>query len=129
MKFKTCELTNNFEAGRIDPQTFSHEAHLQVAYDMVQKYEFMEAAIRYIEGIKCLAASVGMPEKFNLTVTLAFLGIVSERVHQKNYHGFDDFLDENPDLMSRSLLKNWYTEAQLGSDLARNSFILPDKAA
>ena len=129
MSVEVSELTRLFESGQIDPESFSHESHLLVAYDMLRKYDFMDAATRYVQGIKSLAESVGVPEKVNITVTLAFLSVIAERITQSHHSDFERFLEENSDLLSRNLLKNWYTDDQLASDLARTSFVMPAKAA
>lgn len=123
------ELTAQFENGQIDPESFGHEEHLRVAFEMLQKYGFMEAVSKYAHGINSMAVHAEAPEKFNVTITLAFLSLISERIHHSGEREFEKFLKQNQDLLSRSLLTEWYSNEQLGSEFARTHFLLPKKAA
>jgi hypothetical protein len=42
---------------------------------------------------------------------------------------FDEFIAENPDLLSRAVLDRWYSPKRLQSDLARRQFLLPGEVA
>ena len=122
-------LLSEFEAFEIDPAEFGHRQHLQVAYEMLQKYGFLDTTTRYANTIGTIAASAGAPEKFNVTITLAFLSLIAERVHATGQAGFDEFLAQNEDLLSKNILDRWYSSEQLQSDFARTHFLLPDRAA
>ena len=122
-----AELSDRFEAERLDPKGFSHLDHIGVACQMLQTYEFLDAACRYGKALRCLAARAGVPEKFNTTITLAFLGILSERMAETAHVTFDEFLTKNPDLSSRDLMGTWYSDARLASKGAREGFLLPDR--
>ena len=122
------ELIQNFEALRVDPETFTHKDHLIVAFDMLHRYSFLEAATKYAAGINALATEAGVPDKFNLTITLAFLSLIAERIQTSSSQqaDFDVFLEKNQDLMSRKVLSQWYSSDRLNSDLARTHFLLPE---
>ena len=122
-----AELAAHFEAGRLDAKGFSHVDHIGVACQMLQQYEFLDAAWRYGNALRGLAARAGVPEKFNTTITLAFLGILSERMAETPHETFGEFLAKNPDLSSRALMATWYSDARLGSESARHRFLLPDR--
>jgi hypothetical protein len=122
------ELLLSFEARDLDPATFRHSEHLGVAYEMLRKYGFMEAATRYAENIHAIAVKAGAAGKFNATITFAFMSLIAERMALTEHSGCGDFIARNPDLMSKDLLKSWYSPERLQSDLARQIFLMPDIA-
>lgn len=96
---------------------------------MLHKHGFMVASVKYVEGIKAMAAKAGAPHKFNMTITLAFLSLIAERMHTTEHNAYSDFIQRNEDLMSKQVLEQWYSTDRLQSDLARSSFLLPDAAS
>lgn len=66
------ELLGQFEAFAVNPAEFGHQQHLQVAYEMIQKYGFLDAFSKYAKAISMIANKAGAPKKFNMTITLAF---------------------------------------------------------
>lgn len=122
------EITRAFEAHAIDNTTFAHAEHIQVAFDLLRKYDFIDAAAIYAKGIRTLATNAGAPGKFNLTITYAFMSLIAERMAGNSDQNFNEFVSENPDLMSKNVLGKWYGNDRLNSDLARGVFLLPDAA-
>ena len=114
------------EAGTLDPEGFTHGDHVGVAYEILLTRNFMDGAMHYARCIQALAAKAGAPEKYNTTITLAFLSLIAERMNQKSYASAEDFLNHNRDLLQSSVLKQWYSPARLDSDLARSTFLLPE---
>ncbi|CAE7567398.1 dnaX, partial [Symbiodinium microadriaticum] len=121
------DLTDRFEAGTLAPEGFSHVDHIGVACQMLQRYEFLDAAQRYGRALRDIAARAGAPDKFNVTITLAFLGLLSERMVETVHETFAEFLEKNPDLTSRSLMATWYSDSRIASGAARQSFLMPDR--
>ena len=122
------EVTQAFEAHAIDNTMFDHAEHVQVAYDLLGKYDFIDAAAIYAKGVRVLATKAGAPQKFNLTITYAFMSLIAERLASKAHRDFKAFASENPDLMSKSVLARWYADDRLHSDNARIMFLLPEAA-
>lgn len=120
-------MTGDFEAHTLDARGFTHTDHIGVACSMLQKYDFLEAALRYGRALKHIAAAAGAPDKFNVTITLAFLAVLAERMTETPHDSFEEFLDKNPDLTSRSLLGTWYTDGRIGSEHARKFLLMPDR--
>jgi hypothetical protein len=114
-----------FEAGGLDPSSFSHRAHIEMAVAMLARTDFLDAARRYQKGVESLALKAGAQEKANLTVTLAFLSIIAERIENTERSG--DFLLANPDLLDSRLLLRLYDSKRLASPLARRVFLLPGR--
>jgi hypothetical protein len=119
-------LTDQFEARSIEPAAFGHVDHVAVALEMLGRYPFVEACSRYAETIKAMAEGVGAPEKFNATITIAFMSLIAERRERSATKDLIAFLDESPELLDRNLLKQWYSNERLHSTLARRQFLLPD---
>ncbi len=119
------DLTCAFEAQEIDVAVFHHAEHVRVAFDLLRKYEFIDAAATYAKGIRTLAENAGAADKFNLTITYAFMSLIAERMATAPACGFDDFVTLNPDLMSKEILGQWYTADRLHSQTARSVFLLP----
>ncbi len=122
-------LTDSFERCEVDASTFTHANHVGVAYEMLNRYDFLEAASRYARCINTIATAAGAADKFNLTVTLAFLSLIAERMHITEHAGFEEFLHKNPDLLERTILGRWYPSDRLSSDLARRVFLMPQTLA
>ncbi|WP_417515938.1 hypothetical protein [Minwuia sp.] len=121
-------LLDDFEARRMHNCDFGHARHVAVAWAMLQRYDFVEAVARYGQGIRALATAAGAPEKFNATITVAFLSLIAERIAAAPHTDFQRFTDANPDLMTKQAVTDLYSDARLNSAAARKSFLLPDRA-
>lgn len=119
-------LTRLFEARELDASTFGHRDHVGVAYEMLRNGDFVDVAARYADAIRFMATSAGAPDKFHVTVTIAFLGLVAERMATTPHADFDEFIARNQDLLSKRVLERWYGPERLRSELARKVFLLPD---
>ncbi|MBL4756639.1 MAG: hypothetical protein JKY32_03045 [Rhizobiales bacterium] len=73
-----------------------------------------------------MATKAGAPKKFNLTITIAFMSLIAERMAACDHEGYEDFMSLNLDLMAKDLLEKQYTPTRLYSDLARSVFLMPD---
>jgi len=52
----------DFEAGTIDLAAFRHYEHVQVAYEMLVSYPFLQACHRYADALQTLATRAGVPD-------------------------------------------------------------------
>ena len=125
MTIKYSRLLADFEAHDVNAAEFGHHEHLQVAFEMLHKYGFLKASFKYASAINTIATNAGAPEKFNMTITLAYLSLIAERVNKTNETNFDVFLANNQDLLSKQILDTWYSPERLQSQLARKQFLLP----
>jgi hypothetical protein len=114
-----------FETGTLDPAAFPHSEHLRLGYEMLARYPFGEAVQRFSRGLKLLAAKAGRPEIYHETITVAFLALLNERRARCGGYGWAEFQANNGDLFDKRCLEKWYSAEQLGSDLARRTFCLP----
>ena len=117
-----------FLHGEVDPACFPHREHVRMAFAILRRYDFVESALHYSRALRELTARAGRPEAFHQTVTIAFLALIAERLESGKYEDFEAFACANPDVLGKSALRNWYTAARLDSQLARRTFVLPDRA-
>ena len=121
-------VTRDFVDGSLDPAEFRHADHVRVAYELLARHDFVDASAIYVEGLRDLTERAGVPEKANLTITLAFLSVIAERMAAVETETCDAFVATNPDLMSMAVLKNWYSPERLHSARARTVFLMPEPA-
>lgn len=120
-------LTDRFESGEIDPGRFDHHAHVAVAWTLLGRRTFLDAAVLYARTIETIATRAGAHDKFNLTITIAFLSLIAERRQAGGETRFADFVAANADLLESSILTRWYSPDRLMSPGARQVFLLPDE--
>lgn len=121
----------DFEAAKVAAGDFDHEAHVRVAWTMLQTVELDECLSRYPRALRRIAQRFGVPHKFHATLTGCLLLLIAER--RATMPGLDwrAFRAANPDLLTRTgeLLERYYTPSRLTGELARRQFLLPDRSA
>jgi hypothetical protein len=117
-----------FLNGAQDPRTFRHADHVRVAFEMLRRHSFLSTARIFSRRLKQMAASVGKPQAYNETITIAFLAAISEQLAERRFVSFADFTAECPEMLDKSFLLQWYPPDQLNSDIARRTFVLPRSA-
>jgi len=120
------EDLERFVRGACDPTCLSHREHVRLAFEMLRRHSFPETVLHYSQGLRAMAKRVGKPQAYHETVTIAFLSLISERLHSADYADFDSFEQMNPDLLSGTLLQKWYHPERLATELARRTFVLPE---
>jgi hypothetical protein len=121
-------LVSAFLRAEIDGRTFRHADHVRVAFALLRRHDFSDAAATYTSALKAIAAKAGNPGAYHETITLAFLALIAERSAASEARDYDSFARANPDLLDKGILARWYTSERLGSDIARKTFILPEPA-
>jgi hypothetical protein len=121
------ELTR-FLRGELDPHTFTHREHVRMAFELLRRHDFAESLLHCSQALRAMLARAGRPEAFNLTVTVAFLSLISERMARADASDFAAFARANPDLLGKSILARWYRPQRLASEAARLTFLMPDPA-
>jgi len=116
-----------FESCHITGESFRHADHVRLAWIYVTRFGPRMAEERFSEGLRRLAAQLGIPEKFHLTVTLAWLRVVAARVKSDQVQSFDDWISIHLELLDRSFLHNYYSEPCLTSAVARANWVEPDR--
>jgi hypothetical protein len=118
--FEECSLGN----------AFHHADHVRMAYLYLCRYPALEAIQRFSSALARFATENGKPGLYHETITWAFLFLIRERmVRSEGIHTWSQFAESNADLLSwkDNILKKYYWDDTLKSDLARSSFLFPDK--
>jgi hypothetical protein len=119
-----------FEAGTLPEDRFHHGDHVRAAWLLLQEEAPAAALDRFSSALKRFAAAKGKTRLYHETITWAYVLLINERV-QRSGRRFDwkEFASANPDLLTwrPSILDRYYTSETLGSELARQVFLLPDR--
>jgi hypothetical protein len=124
------DLIEEFEQGRA-PAGFHHADHVRVAFAYVAQYPFLEAVARFSAALKRFAAAQGKPQLYHETITWAYLILIRERrARAGRAQTWKEFADRNADLLiwKGGVLRTLYRQETLESDLARHTFVLPDRS-
>ena len=114
-----------FDRGAIPNAAFHHQDHVRIAFEMLANADFETALARFASRLRMIAATAGHPEKFHMTITVAFMSAISERLARDGAVAWEEFARRNSDLLDRAYVRRLYTAAELESDIARRTFILP----
>lgn len=123
------ELLARFEDGSLPNGAFHHEQHVRVAWMLVRRYGMPDALGRFSQALKRFAEAKGAVGLYHETMTWAYLFLVAERIARGPGESWERFAADNQDLLTwkPSLLDRYYAPETLKSDLARRTFIMPDK--
>jgi hypothetical protein len=121
-----CSDLDRFMRGEVRITAFPHREHLRMGFEMLRRYDFVEAALHYSRTLQAMVTEAGKPQAFHQTVTIAFLSLIAERIAACDYADFESFPDTNPDLFDKSALTRWYPSERLATAAARRTFILPE---
>jgi hypothetical protein len=128
MSPEDCPELVRFLRGEREPDSFTHREHVRMAFELLSRYDFAESLLQCSRALRLMLAKAGRPEAFNLTVTVAFLSLISERIGRGDASDFEAFARANPDLLGKSILARWYRPQRLASEAARHTFLMPDPA-
>lgn len=130
MSLSDDEFVARFEEATLSNESFHHRDHVRMAFLYLCRYPALEAVQRFSLALARFAAAKGKPDLYNETVTWAFLFLIRERMARGgDNHTWEQFAAQNADLLSweNNILRRYYREATLQSDLAKNTFLLPDR--
>jgi N-formylglutamate deformylase len=119
-----------FEDGSLPAASFHHADHVKMAFLHLQKYPPLEALSRFSSSLVRFAKANGKPYLYNETITWAFLLLIRERLARAgSSQTWAGFSAANPDLLrwEDNVLKKYYRQETLASDLAKSVFLFPDK--
>jgi hypothetical protein len=124
------EFLAALEACTLSEREFGHAAHVRLAYLYLRTQGFVRALNKIQGSIRRYAASFGKPDRYHETITVAYLALIQQALHEQGtQQGWDAFSHSNPQLLRRDLLRQFYPQARLDSELARRVFLLPRCAA
>ena len=124
------EFIKQFEACTLPTESFHHRDHVKLVWLYLQRYPVLETLVLISEGLKRFAAANGKDNLYHETITWAYVLLIHERMQRAGRkQRWEDFAAANPDLFDwqNSILKTYYREETLRSELARRVFVFPDR--
>jgi hypothetical protein len=125
------ELLRRFEDCSLPLDRFRHSVHIQVAFLYLCKHPVLDVLGRFPAALTRYAEAHGKLGLYHETITWAYILLIHERVQRAGHsQTWAEFAAANADLMtwSDSILKEYYRDETLHSELARKIFVFPDKA-
>jgi hypothetical protein len=125
------ELIRQFEDCSLPLERFCHSAHIQIAFLYLTRNSVLDVLARFPAALTRYAGAHGKAGLYHETITWAYILLIHERMRRAGRaQTWDEFKTANPDLMNwtTTVLKQYYRDETLSSDLARKTFLFPDKA-
>jgi hypothetical protein len=130
------KFLGQFEACSLPFEQWTHRAHVKVAYLYLLQHPFDEALNCIRTGIQRYNAANKVPESptsgYNETTTRAFVHLVAAvmRAYGKVFPTgtADSFCDTHPQLLTRHVLRLFYSPDHRMHPLAKTQFVEPDLA-
>ncbi|HZP52138.1 hypothetical protein [Actinocrinis sp.] len=107
---------------------FAHRQHVHLTWLAVRRYGTVTAIGVVSDGIQRVARYAGAPQKYNATVSRAWVELVGHHADHCDAADFDTFADQNPVLLDKKLLTRFYRPSTLASAEARTGWVAPDLA-
>jgi hypothetical protein len=124
------ELLARFEAQTLPEDGFHHRDHVRLTVAYLRRYPVLEVLDRLSAGLAALARARGRPDRYHETITWAFVFLVRERLVRTGCdQTWEVFATRHSDLLDwkGGLLRRYYSDETLDSELARKYFLLPDR--
>jgi hypothetical protein len=124
------QLIKQFEDGTTPPGAFHHADHVRLAFEYLCRYSVLEALERFSDALKRFATAQGKAQLYHETITWTYLLLIHERMARAGCaQTWEEFAERNPDLLvwKGGVLTSLYRQETLDSDLARHTFVLPDR--
>jgi len=125
------ELIEQFESGATPAETFHHADRVRLAFEYLCRYPALQALAKFSGALQRFAAAQGKAQRYHETITWAYLLLIRERMARAGYlQAWEEFAGRNPDLLiwKGGVLSTLYRQETLDSDLARQTFVLPDRS-
>ena len=124
------ELIERFENCTVSGASFHHPDHVKVVWLYLRGNSVLKTLSRFSEGLKRLAMANGKPNLYHETITWAYVFLINERMKRNGgEQSWVEFVESNADLCdwNNSILKSYYQDDTLRSEVARRVFVFPDK--
>lgn len=109
-------------------ERFGHRQHVHLTWLAVRGHGTDTAVDLISDGIQRTARYAGVPQKYNATVSRAWVELVGHHVGQSDTADFDAFVDQHPALLDKKLLTRFYRSSTLADTRARTGWVEPDLA-
>jgi len=106
---------------------FGHREHVHLTWLAVRRLGAEAAAHLVGDGIRRTARYAGVPQKYNVTMSLAWAQAVAFHVAERpDLDDFDRFAEVFPGLLDKRLLAGHYRSSTLAGATARATWVEPD---
>jgi hypothetical protein len=130
------ELLEAFEDGSLPHEQWTHRCHVKVAYLYLRRFSYEQALVRIRNGIQEYNAAKSIIEGpssgYNETMTQAFARLIAATIDTYEpvmpTSTADEFCDAHPQLMTRHVLRLFYSPAIRANRAAKTEFVEPDLA-
>jgi len=121
------ELVAGFEAATL--AAFPHADHVRLTIVYLTRHGREATQRKLFEGLRRFATAKGVPEKFHVTMTIAWLELVEDSMRRHpEARDPSALVIVCPELLNRDALLRFYTPDRLLSDEARQDWVPPDRA-
>jgi len=107
---------------------FGHRQHIHLTWLAVRRYGTAATADLMSEGLRRVARYAGAPQKYNETVSRAWVELTGHHTLADRVDDFDEFVARNDALLDKRLLTRFYRSRTLASTQARTGWVEPDLA-
>jgi len=129
-------LIAGFESQALAHIEWSHRAHVRMAYLYVRLHGYEEGLNRFRDGVQKLNAVHKVPESpvrgYNETTTVAFMRIMAATVAayepEMPTTSSEQFCDLHTQLMTKHIMRLYYSPARRMDPRAKYEFVEPDLA-
>jgi hypothetical protein len=101
-------------------ERFGHRQHVHLTWLAVRHCGTAAAIGLVSDGIQGVARYAGAPQKYNATVSRAWVELVGHHADGSSAADFVTFTDQHPALLDKKLLSHFYSSPTLASTAARN---------
>jgi hypothetical protein len=107
---------------------FGHREHVKLTWLAVRRYELSDACAVIADGIRRTARYQGVPQKYNATMTRAWVEVIAHHARELPDASFDEFVGAHPAVLDKRLLARHYRSTTLAGHAARTGWVPPDLA-
>jgi hypothetical protein len=103
---------------------------VHVVWAYLREMPWQQALARFQAALKRFAAHHDKPNLYHETITCAYVLLINDRMQRSAASSFDEFCRDNADLLTwkPSILERYYHADTLKSELARRTFVFPDRS-
>lgn len=131
---KDSDFIEAFESRTLPFTEWCHAAHIRMAWIYLTRHGFDDALARAREGIKAYNKANNVADAplsgYHETITQAWLRVVNATIRGQDLCATSmEFLEAQPHLRVRTLLRVFYSKPRILSPEAKAEFLPPDLAA
>ena len=122
------EFVKQFKNCTLNPELFTHAAHLRLAWINIRQYGVERAEEEIEKQLMKFVDFVGAKDKYNKTVTIAAMKVVYHFMLKSKGGNFRDFSKEFPRLTTnfKGLLDTHYSFDIFNAEHAKKEYLEPD---